>query len=165
MNNSDGSNLCWCYSHFLKNGFSAMIWRQQRGGDAVLLLEWGAGVAGGGGSVARPMWKDGGACAGLPQLRCILLAACLACSSSSTCSRIFNAQPSCSGKRFDSVISELHQTTLHVAQESTSKKEPLIPPWAQFFPPACLFTLPSNAYRRACLSPFSCLIYNNTPFY
>lgn len=129
-----------------------------------VITELGCRVVGGWGSVVRPMREDGAACAELPRLRCILPAARLACSTSLPCSSIFNAQSPCSGKWSDGVISELHQTVLHVFKERTSKKEQLLPPWAQFCPPDCVFILPSNACRRACLSPFPCLLYNITHF-
>lgn len=72
--NSNRSNLCWCYSHFLENGFSGMIWRQQHWGDAVLSLEWSTGVVGDRSSTARSTWEGGSACVELPQLFCWLLA-------------------------------------------------------------------------------------------
>lgn len=121
MNNSDRSNLCWCYSHFLENGFSGMIWRHQHGGDAVLSLEctW---VAGDQGSTARSTWEDGSACVQLPQLLCILLAACLASSTSLLYPSIFNTQYPCRGKWSYGVISELHQTVLHLVRERLLRK-------------------------------------------
>lgn len=112
--------LPWCEGSSVK----AMLCYCCRGGAVVI---------GGWSFVARPAQEDDGARATLPQLWYLLSAACLASSTNSPCSSIFNAQTSM-------VESDLMAWSVssirpvHVVTERTSKKESLLPRKSSSYP-------------------------------
>lgn len=152
VNNSAGSDLCWCYFHFPRISFPATMW---------CCAVPGAGSLEAG---SRP-------CLVVPVQSClgrgVFPAAFWASRSSSPCSSVCSTRSPHGGK-CGGVTSELHQMVLSVVKENniweriTSTSLSPVPPVTQCLP-RCLSYCPAMPAGQLGFD-FSCFVDHITPF-